>query len=195
MSPILQTLANGSARGYGAFGASAAPTPSYESIASAIGAGASSVVFSSIPQTFKHLQLRILSGNSLGTQMYVRFNGDTGANYSRMRLRGNDPNVQVLIQTGMSSEVEFGLTGDQTTYDTKMMGATIFDILDYSSTTKKTTGISLSGFDINTTGGRTEIHRVLWNNTDAVTEVGIWSPSGRTWSTNSTFALYGIKGS
>ena len=191
MSPLIELI--GGAKSYG-WGNLASATPAYASIASAVGAGASSIVFSSIPQTFKHLQLRILSGNSLGTQMYLQLNTDTGANYSRIRLRGNGSTMQVATTTGVTDYVEFGVTGDQTTYDTKMMGATICDILDYSSNTKKTTTLSLSGFDINAAGGRTEVHETFWNNTDAITSVGIWSPSGRTWSTNSTFALYGIKG-
>jgi len=64
MSPILQSLANGSARGYGAFGAAAAAA-SYESIASVTPSGSSSsVTFSSIPSTYTSLQLRV---NARGT--------------------------------------------------------------------------------------------------------------------------------
>ena len=59
---------------------------SYDSIATTtVGAGgASSVTFSSIPQTYTHLQLRYFGGNNAnpGGSGFVSFNGDTtDANY------------------------------------------------------------------------------------------------------------------
>ena len=69
-------------------------TSSYESIATTtVGAlGASSVTFSSIPSTYKHLQLRwIARSNRVAAQDFVdiRLNSDTGANYSAHLLYGD----------------------------------------------------------------------------------------------------------
>jgi len=55
---------------------------SFESIATATGSGQTSVTFSSIPSTYKHLQIRIIardnSGNGGGSgALRLRFNGDT----------------------------------------------------------------------------------------------------------------------
>ena len=78
-------------------GGVAASTSSYESIASITPtAGTINILFSSIPSTYKHLQLRcIVRGNwSGGAGPYtspaeITFNSDTGANYASHRLTGN----------------------------------------------------------------------------------------------------------
>ncbi len=75
-------------------GGAAASTSSYESIASATGTGSSGVItFSSIPATYKHLQIRgIAKDTYAGTfelPTRVRFNSDTGNNYTQHNLQGN----------------------------------------------------------------------------------------------------------
>ena len=80
--------------------ASASFTPaahtSYESIATVtVGSGGSSSIdFTSIPSTYTHLQLRMTArctaqsgGNP--TNVYLRFNSDSGSNYAWHQLAGN----------------------------------------------------------------------------------------------------------
>ncbi len=61
---------------------------SYESIATVnVGSSGSSFVeFTSIPSTYKHLQIRANSRytgyQNSGAAVYLQFNGDTGSNYS-----------------------------------------------------------------------------------------------------------------
>ena len=74
--------------GYSAASNSVTPAVplSFESIATATGTGSNSTLtFSSIPQTYKHLQIRVMSrGNAATDQdnLLIRFNGDTGSNYN-----------------------------------------------------------------------------------------------------------------
>ena len=82
----------------------AASTNSYESIATVtVGAGgSSSVTFSSIPSTFKHLQVRGLVQLANGSgELDFRFNGDTGSNYSYHRIYGNG--ASVVAEAGVST--------------------------------------------------------------------------------------------
>ena len=62
--------------------------------------GASSVTFNTIPSTYKHLQIRLISkstnsayGGGDGDWLGMRFNGDSGNNYARHYIQGNGVNV------------------------------------------------------------------------------------------------------
>lgn len=88
----------------------ASPT-SYESIATVtVGAGgSSSISFSSIPSTYKHLQLRGIvrttdtsAAASDGNYIGIRFNGDTGANYVAHNLYGNGGSAVATSGTGLT---------------------------------------------------------------------------------------------
>jgi N-acetylmuramoyl-L-alanine amidase len=173
---------------------SIASATSFESIATATGTGSNdSVTFSSIPQTFTHLQLRVSVAASLGTQCFIELNSDTGSNYARNRLRGDGSTVAVANSTSTSS-LEFGMTNDNTTYSASILAATILDIVDYTNTSKYTTLRSFTGLDVNGAGGRVEFHSGLWMNTAAITTIKLSSGVGRLFGATSVFALYGIKG-
>jgi hypothetical protein len=71
MSPILQTLANGSAYGYRTLAAAGA-APSFESIATFTPNNTTNTyTFSSIPGTYKNLQLRMNTTGSLQNQIIL----------------------------------------------------------------------------------------------------------------------------
>lgn len=161
---------------------------SFESIATASGTGLSgTITFSSIPSTYKSLQVRIncllvTAGNSINLQ----FNGDTGANYTRHRLYGNGSTVTADAATALS-QAGLTATGGELLYPTAIMS----DVVDYASTTKNKTVRTFSGIDTNATGG---VHLLsnLWSNTSAITSVTVLSASS--FATSTTISLYGIKG-
>ena len=65
-------------------------TTTYEFIAkNVLSSNTSSITFSSIPQTYTDLVLIINGGNTGAVQVAIRFNGDTGNNYSNQSLTGN----------------------------------------------------------------------------------------------------------
>ena len=85
MSPILASRGGVSARAYGMFGGLAAPLGDYQAIMTATvdSGGASSITFSSIPSTFKQLQIRAMlkrSGGTAADNTNLTFNSDTGSN-------------------------------------------------------------------------------------------------------------------
>jgi hypothetical protein len=159
---------------------------SYESIATLNGTGSSNTVtFSSIPSTYKHLQLRgILVGTASDT-VSVAYNADTTAtNYYYHRLQG----------TGAATNAAAG--NIRRLFDTAGTGsnylAFVVDILDYADTNKYKTTRSLSGYDANGSG-LIDFESNLWKNTAAISSIALNLSGGVFFSTASSFALYGIK--
>jgi hypothetical protein len=166
----------------------------YESIATVTASGSSQeLTFSSIPQTYTHLEIRGIgqasySSNDYGT-IGVRLNGDSGSNYTRHALRGNG---SVVAVTGLTS-TSFADAGDGAYLNTgSTVGASVISILDYTNTNKNTTVRGFSGVDNNGIGAIT-LGSGLWINTAAVTSVTLYQQNAN-FTTNSQFALYGIKG-
>ena len=172
-------------------------SPAYESIATfSVGSGgAADITFSSIPATFKHLQIRGISRSNNGTvannSIGIRLNSDTGSNY----------NSHFIVGTGGSiSSATFGTdsymylpTGGGGGASASVFGALVIDILDYSNASKNKTVRSLSGVD-NNGNHNLRFASGLWMNTNAITTILI-DGRGDTFQQYSQFALYGIKGS
>lgn len=149
--------------------------------------GTTSVTFSSIPQTYTHLQLRIVGGKSSPTDwLGYRFNGDTGTNYSSLFLSGQDSTASASQYPTMSS-----IYGCILPSDANMFGAEICDILDYTSSSKYKSTRAISGYDNNSAGG-SRLLSGLWQNQAAITSITISTATNYTAGTS--IALYGIKG-
>jgi len=74
------------------------------------------------------------------------------------------------------------------------LGASIIDILDYTNTSKYTTAKTLNGYDTNNVAtGYVSLMSGVWMNTAAITRIDL-SINGDPFTSDSTFALYGIKG-
>jgi hypothetical protein len=127
-----------------------APEGAYDSLATVtVGATAvSSIEFAGIPAGYKHLQIRAIYRTNAafaGTlDMWMRFNSDTGSNYSRHVVAGNGATATAganLTQT----RIPFGnaIPGASSTANT--FGAAVIDILDYASTNKNKTVRGLYG--------------------------------------------------
>jgi hypothetical protein len=165
---------------------------SYESIATVVSPGATSVTFSSIPSTYKHLQIRGIANNGESSgynNQAIRFNGDTSTNYSVHYLAGTGSAAAVGAQTN-NSQINDAFRIPPAG---SIFGAFVIDILDYTSTTKNKTMRSLNGGDSNGSGW-IGLHSGLWFKTpEAITSITLISSVGN-FGTNSSFALYGIKG-
>lgn len=152
--------------------------------------GVASVTFSSIPTTYTSLQIRAnikLSGASGDVNAYIRFNGDTGANYVWHVLTGTGSST---IATAVTSTTSI-LTG-QALANNANPGAFITDIHDYLSTTRNKTVRSFAGHDENGSG-QSFLTSGLWLNTAAVSSITIIT-NGTGIAQDSKFSLYGMKG-
>jgi hypothetical protein len=164
-------------------GAAAGGGTSYESIATVnVGLlGSSSVSFSSIPSTFKHLQVRAYLKGTAASNRNLTFNGITSG-YFQHRLEGSGTAASAGGYTSQSA-IAMPITSSE-------WGQVIFDFLDYADTNKNKTVRMLGGYDANGSGfiGLTSGSVA---NTAAITSITI---AGDTWQQYSSFALYGIKG-
>lgn len=163
-------------------------TNSYESISTVtVGSGGqASITFSSIPSTYKHLQIRALNlTNTIASVSTIYFNGDTtNSNYKNHLLfgfglacnSGNNPAPYAPVIQGGT---------------TTAPGVMILDILDYANTNKNKVTRDLVGYDNNGSGGLA-LNSNLWMNTAAINSITFNATS--TFLQYTQFALYGIKG-
>lgn len=189
MSPVIDLI--GSAKGFG-WGALTAGS-SFESIATITGSGTpNSITFSSIPSTYKHLQVRFRTlGNSSGSDPYLTFNGITTATYDWHSIAGNG---SASSATGVSGDNGIRLMYGANTNNTYPMSAVI-DIHDYTSTSKNKTIKTFAGQDFNgTETGVVVLSSGLYRSTSAITSISIELIGGPLYTATSVFSLYGIKG-
>ena len=180
----------------GLFGIGVPPvTNSYESIASASGTGSSAVIdFTSIPSTYKHLQVRgIARTTGAGTESSgtLQFNNDGGSNYSYHQLYGLGSGTPSASGGGSFTGID-GLSGTASGSASGIYGVFIIDILDYQSTTKNKTVRLTTGFDQNGSGLILFRGGAWYNSGTAISSLKL--TGGNNWTTDSRFALYGIKG-
>lgn len=171
----------------------AVPT-AFDSIATINGNGSSgTITFSSIPNTYKHLQIRgIARGTNASVQELVtlRLNSDTGANYADHRLFG-DTIFANAVGNASQTSIYLSPTPAANTAS-NILGAFVIDIVDYSSTSKNKTTRHMIGRNNN--GAFAEaiiLGSGLWRSTSAVNSITLTIATGA-FSTQSTFALYGI---
>ena len=163
-------------------------TNSYESIATvSITSGTqSTITFSSIPSTYKHLQLRGVVMTNGATNPTWQVNGDTtGANYRGHHLWGTG---SVAAANDQSGTVYFNYNPSSS-----YPSAFVMDWLDYANTSKNKTMRTLAGSDTN--GGTVEVAlwSGLWMSTAAINEIKLLG-SGADFRDGTHIALYGIKG-
>lgn len=162
----------------------------FESIATVdVGSGGSSTItFSSIPSTFKHLQVRYITRDSNGQHLSFKANNDSGSNYGFHRVSGNGSSASALASTGRTDMV-INQSGTSTT--ASIFNAGVIDILDYANTSKYKTIRTLNGVDYNGSG-YVELISNLWSSTSAISTL-TFSPFVGTFSQYTQLALYGIK--
>ena len=168
---------------------------SYESIATVnVGAGGqASIVFSSIPSTYTHLQVRVFARtNRADTLDYLQlqFNSDTGSNYAYHHMDGGGGAVGAFGLANHTNIRHIYLPGGNAT--SNVFGVFNIDIFDYASTNKTKVSRALGSLDANTSGN-ISFSSGLWNSTNAISTITLTPISGNSFVQNSHFALYGIK--
>jgi hypothetical protein len=173
------------------------PFGAYDALISlTVSSAVSSVTFSGIPNDYQHLQLRNLAtqgtgGTSAGSDTFntARFNGDTGSNYISHAILSDGASTS-SVNTG-ASQTSMWL-GVVPTGATSSFGASVLDILDYSSTSKNKVIRGLNGHDRSGIGIVCFQSAMWMNSSTAVNQITIFATSG-TFSIGSQFALYGVK--
>lgn len=153
------------------------------------GTSQSTIEFTSIPQTYTHLQLRYTARNS-SQNYFVRigFNSNTTAtDYAYHIINSTGSSVTV----GFENSFAYGPRVYSQSPST-IFGIGVVDILDYANTNKNKTFRGLGGFDANGSG-ELDFMSGLWMKTSAITSIQL-SAFGGSYTQNSHFALYGIQG-
>jgi len=189
MTPILGIMASSITNSKIATGA-------FYSIATVTAAGGeTSLSFTSIPSTYKSLQIRGIYRDGFaaagGSELDIRFNSDsTSGHYWYHYLYGNGTSAGAA--GGSYSAVALPYFGSSNSNTAGIFGAGIIDIIDYASTTKYKTVRSIQGVDANiaSTSYQINLSSGMWNSTSAITSITLL-PSTSFVAGNS-FALYGI---
>lgn len=158
----------------------------YEPIASTtLTAGTASVTFSSIPQTYTDLVLVVQGDTTLGDDLRIRLNSDTGSNYSYTVLGGNGSSVAAQRGINLTSFYGSYYGNFSTTLGDSFQTA---HFLNYSNTTTKKTTLIRS----NKASGGTDVIVGLYRSNSAISTILLFPNSG-SFESGSTFVLYGIK--
>lgn len=160
------------------------PTPTYTPLATVtLTSTASSVTFSSIPQTYRDLILILEGKNSAENDVRLQVNNDTGSNYSWLRMLGNGSTTNSTF-TIPDTYAALSRGARPTSTVPVLIYATI---IDYAQTNKHKSVLSRANHAVN----GTEALSSRWANTSALTSIKIEVFGGQ-WASGSTFSLYGI---
>lgn len=159
----------------------------YEPIATTtLGSATSSITFSSIPSTYTDLRLVFMIQNSSGTDIGVRYNSDSGSNYSATFIRGNGT---AAASTRVTSQTEIDLNwygGNSSSYPSLHT----IDIFSYAGSTNKTALFTRAG-DYNGSG-TVQAFVGLWRSTSAITSVTFTTIDATNMPVGTMATLYGI---
>jgi hypothetical protein len=165
----------------------------------------STVTFSSIPQTYKHLQLRMWAksdrANSSGNTVFAYANGDNAptspTNYWTHGITSDGSGSPYAGSLGNTAGTGYGFyVGTAQGASPSSIGSVaIADFLDYSNTSKYKTMRTISGEDSNSnnTNGTISMRSTLWSSTSAITSLQLICLSYN-FTQYTTFTLYGITG-
>jgi hypothetical protein len=144
--------------------------------------------FTSIPQTFTHLQLRLFGKitSATGAPSVFFNNVSSGSSYAYHALRGDGSSV---TSYGFTSQPYLSDVISPSPYNSTNWTSTIVDVLDYTNTSKNKTLRMVSGVD-NNGSGVVELYSGLWINTAAITQFDAFN--GYTWAAGTRADLYGI---
>jgi hypothetical protein len=160
----------------------------YELIASTtLPTATNSYTFSSIPSTFNDLVLVCnWKGNSVAANLYLRLNGDTGANYPfvAMGSYGSTSTTYGYVGTGSTWVSTITTTGSSAN---DIWCGTTIDLNEYSNTSVWKNVLSKNSSSNEVTYGCTN-----WTSTAAINSIQVFS-NGPDYAVGSMFTLYGIK--
>jgi hypothetical protein len=144
----------------------------------------SSVTFSSISGSYTDLVCVINSNTTADTQIRIRFNSDSGNNYSATIIYGDGTSAGSVR---VSNESSGNIGGLGTNW-----GTTVIHLNNYSNATTYKTILGRYN-ETSASYGEAGAKVVLWRSTSAITSIAFTLPSTYTYASGSTFSLYGIQ--
>ena len=166
-------------------------TNSYESIATFT--SGQTVTFSSIPSTYKHLQVRVnWNSGSAGSDMGIKVNSSNPT--QAHQLFGNGASA---IAGSSDFDATYGWYLDIGNFNDVLPNiptVAIIDFLDYADTNKFKTGRMLVGteYNNNDTKSRVGLKSAFWSTTSAISSI-TFRQINSSFGSGTSIALYGIR--
>lgn len=162
-----------------------------------LSASAASVTFSNIPQNFRNLMIFMRTRSDRAAQetdvTLMRFNGDSGANYDNVSIRGNAATASSAVARGGTSLI-VGISEAAASRAFNFAPSVVF-IPGYSVTDSEKTTIAALGNFGNLSADAdlfVEIRSGHWRNKNVITSITILPSTGPNFVSDSRFQLYGI---
>jgi hypothetical protein len=154
-----------------------------------------SVTFTSIPQTFSHLQIRLICRSNRSDQngdfFQLNFNSDTGTNYNWNFLNATGIGEGGSVNSVNASFIEVNRFPGSL-ISANIFGAQVIDITDYMDTNIHKTVRYLGGWD-GSGSGEVYFGGGIWRSTSTITSITLTNSGSRSFQPYSHFTLYGIK--
>lgn len=148
----------------------------------------SEIIFSSIPQGYKHLHIRCSVRNSVTEGNFrIQFNSDTASNYSMHEMTADGGSTASYPAFGQSYITSGNMTGVADIFTVN-----IIDVLNYTDTNIYKTTRALQGFD-RSGAGSVGFNSGNWRSTSAITSIRLFA-GNNAFAQYSSLALYGIAG-
>lgn len=162
-------------------------TPTYDLIETVTLTSSGSVTFTSIDGSYRDLILvcEFVAPNTWAVPSKLVVNSDTGSNYSRTYMYGNNTNYNAGTQTGLTSLPLYLLSAAQ---EDQRQLVTV-DIMDYSNTSKHKSVIMRAG---NAYRKALDFAVMKWASTSAITSLEVGGTVGQPTAAGSTFSLFGV---
>jgi hypothetical protein len=160
-------------------------TATYEKIATTtLVSAASSVTFSSLGSYTDIVIVSVPSITSGSAGVRIRFNSDTGSNYSQTDIYGDGTIAGSTRDSNRTSGKLTNTISPSTNFNFNLL----VNVMNYSNATTYKTYLARG----NIASGGTEAVVGLWRNTAAITDIQLFATTS-TFAIGSTFTLYGIK--
>jgi len=145
----------------------------------------SSISFSSIPQTYKHLQIRFYGKSNFSgvAWLYMDFSG--GSYYSHTYSGDGATPTSFNGTSGAIATISTGSTPS-------IFGSAIIDIANYTNTTRNKVAKGLSGFDTNGSGAAALRSILRTDSTAAISTVNLNDGGGGGFVIGTRADLYGV---
>lgn len=145
---------------------------------SVTGSSVSTLDFTNIPQTFKHLHIkaytRMQASQNVPYDLTITVNGANPTQFAFHRLSGNGATASSANYTN-DTLFRVPLVVPNAFHTSNVFGSALIDILDYSATTKGKTLRALGGQDVNggtePAAGWINLTSSMWNSTSAITSL------------------------
>jgi hypothetical protein len=157
-------------------------------IASTTASGSvSTITFSSIPATYKHLILWMSHTNATANSaLWLRFNNSSTSAYWNNYIQGSNSIVTAARSTSAAGQLS--ISPGRQTYPV----LTICEIGNYTSTSVAKMVSRRTAYEDKTTDGQTWLYSGLWDNTAAINRIDLIDANGYNFVAGSIFSLYGV---